>query len=625
MPGMAATFTTSTLVRARILAWALALCAAALLTAPAAVADIDAPGPPASLNSPRATMFSFLEAMHRVHTAPAYAFERRQAMEDAVGCLDLNAVTRAAGADTAVQLLGVLNRIGEVRMWSLPDRAEVLERGLETYVYFPNPEDPAHRALIEAAPDGRIVFSVDERGAWRFSADTVAGVSALYRAVEHLPVVFGVDERALSVSLRIRSLMPPSLREGEVIGVEYWQWIGLLLVILIAATVDTAVRFFLAAFATRWIARKGEKPEADTLKRTVRPFGLFAAALLLPPGLWVLGMPDVALFVLTPAIHFFLMLAGVWAGFRVTDLVSEVFAKRAARTRTKFDDLLVPMIRRAVKIFILVFGLIYIAQSMDIEILPLLTGLGIGGLAFAFAAKDTIENFFGSVAVLVDRPFEVGDWVRIGEVEGIVSDLGFRSTRIRTFYNSLVTMPNATLVRATVDNYGRRRYRRTWQTLGIAYNTAPERIESFCEGIRELIRLHPYTRKDFYAVNFTAFKDDSLEILVCVFHECPDWQTELRERQRLFVDIVRLANRLGVEFAFPTQTLYLRRDDGELPPAAPTPGPDADTRAIRDGRREAQRITRDASWRGARPPPEQIPVDPLGEPEDPIEDKTSGG
>ena len=159
--------------------------------------------------------------------------------------------------------------------------------------------------------------------------------------------------------------------------------------------------------------------------------------------------------------------------------------------------------------------------------------------------------------MLVDRPFQIGDWVKIGNAEGTVEEIGFRSTRIRTFYNSRITVPNSNLVNASVDNLGARQYRRISCKIGVQYDTSPEKIDAFCEGIREIVRRHPYTRKDYYNVYFNEFADSSLNILLYVFHECPDWTTELRERHRLFVDIVRLAHRLGVEFAFPTQTLHV--------------------------------------------------------------------
>ena len=278
---------------------------------------------------------------------------------------------------------------------------------------------------------------------------------------------------------------------------------------------------------------------------------------------------------------------------------------RTQRTDTKFDDVLVPLVRKGLKLAVLAVGLVYAAKAMNVDLLPLLTGLGIGSLAFAFAAKDTIENFFGSIAVILDRPFEVGDWVAIGDVEGTVEELGFRSTRVRTFYNSQLTVPNATLVRATVDNYGRRQYRR-WKThLGVQYDTTPEQLVAFTEGIRELVRTHPFTRKDYYQVWMHGWSASSMDVLLYVFFEVPDWNTELRERERLFLDIVRLADRLGVAFAFPTQTVHLHQADGAAPAerAAP-PTSMTDRRSMVAGIRAAQELIAGQPWRDQKPGPQ---------------------
>jgi MscS family membrane protein len=262
------------------------------------------------------------------------------------------------------------------------------------------------------------------------------------------------------------------------------------------------------------------------------------------------------------------------------------------------------MVKRTAKIFIAAIGLVYLASAFSIEILPLLTGLGIGGLAVAFAAKDTIENFFGSVAVILDRPFEIGDWIYVNEVEGTVEDLGFRSTRIRTFYNSLVTVPNATLVRAKVDNYGRRKYRRFKTMINVTYDTHPDKIEAFCSGIREIIKLHPYTRKDYYHVWLNNFGPHSLDILVYMFFECPDWSIELREKHRFMLDVVRLADRMGVEFAFPTQTLHVSQLDSTIEhKPGNIPDADAERRAVLEGRKLARELTQDQPWKTELPGP----------------------
>jgi len=289
--------------------------------------------------------------------------------------------------------------------------------------------------------------------------------------------------------------------------------------------------------------------------------------------------------------------------------------EHAEKTESKIDDLIIPFVARIAKIFVVAFGLVFIASQLDVNITSLLAGLGLGGLAFALAAKDTVENIFGSLTVLIDQPFSVGDWIVIeGTVDGSVETVGLRSTRVRTFYNSLVTVPNATLIRSAVDNYGKRTYRRWKTTLSVTYDTPPEKIEAFCEGIRELIRLHPYTRKDYYHVYANDYGASSLDILLYTFFETPDWGTELRERHRLFLDILRIAERLEIEFAFPTQTIHIPK---EMPDHANNPSNQEE--AYSTGKSLAHKIMhQNFGNRVDKPDPVSFPI-PMGLSTDEVE------
>jgi MscS family membrane protein len=426
----------------------------------------------------------------------------------------------------------------------------------------------------------------------------------------------------------LRDRVPTAL-QGRVFILENWQWLALVVLVFVGVVVDRLVRLGLGSWVRRLLASSAHLREKGTAASFEKPVGILAMALFWLLALPLLDLPLSALSALRVAAQLVLSAALVWGVYRLVDLLSAHFAALAARTESRFDDLLIPLVSRAIKIVVLAFVVLFIAQNLDVDITSLLAGLGIGGIAFALAAKDTVENLFGSVTVLVDRPFNIGDWVLIGDQEGTVEEIGFRSTRLRTFYNSRITIPNSMLVHSCVDNLGARRYRRIKCMIGVQYDTPAEKIEAFCEGIRELIRRHPYTRKDYYLVYFNAFADSSFDILLYAFHETPDWPTELRERHRLFVDIVRLARRLGVEFAFPTRTLHVASAPpglagGAGPPAAgpgePEPASDGD--AVRLGRAEAEAIVRGHWPGGAQAPvrfddPERIRPGTGEEPEEP--------
>ena len=386
----------------------------------------------------------------------------------------------------------------------------------------------------------------------------------------------------------------PDWMRNKVFLLAHWQWIGLLALILLGFVASAIGSLVFFQIGRRMARLRGVELKAG--RKVGRPFGLVAMAAFWWAGLGFLLIPEPAYGIFILAIRFMLMVGVVLSVCRIVDWVSEVLAGLAETTESKFDDLLVPMVRKAMKVFVVALGIVWIADNMDMDVGALLAGLGIGGVALALAAKDTVSNFFGALTVLTDRPFEVGDWIIMGSIEGTVVDVGFRSTRVRTFYDSLITFPNSMLITQSVDNLGRRQYRRFKTTLGVTYDTPPDRLEAFVEGIRELIRKHPYTRRDYYHVYFNGYGATSLDVLLYCFFTAPDWATELRERQRLLLDILRLSKQLGIEFAFPTRTLHM------IEAQQPT---HADPQPVRgawaEGRDAAQKIIEE--FTGSRKPP----------------------
>jgi len=548
------------------------------------------------LKSPRATMFTFLGAIND-YTKAQDTSAKKLAIEKALACLDIESnLPTEIKRNIAFDLYTVIGRIGEVQPFQLPESLED-----SSFVFYPQKDWklPYHQIFAAKHPGYSIALSRDGNGNWRFSRETINQITDFAIASEDDQTIAGVvlDKTLMG---KIRSAVPGSLKGQTSLGLEHWQWIGILIVIFVGLIFDLLTRTILRTLWHRFEIKRGREVEKGAIKRAVRPFGLLATAIIWYIALDLGLLPVSATIVLIVAVRVVFMVSLVWAAFKVTDLIGDWLTVQASKTETKFDDLLVPMIKRTAKLFIGAIGLIYIASAFSIEIMPLLTGLGIGGLAVAFAAKDTIENFFGSVAVILDRPFEIGDWIYVNDVEGTVEDLGFRSTRIRTFYNSLVTVPNSTLVRAKVDNYGRRQYRRYTTKLNVTYDTHPDKIESFCSGIREIVKLHPYTRKDYYHVWLNGFGPHSLDILVYIFFECPDWSIELREKHRFMLDVVRLADRLGVEFAFPTQKIHLSKDDTPAE-RLETPEANSERRWVLEGRKAAREITAEQPWKSELP------------------------
>jgi len=408
-----------------------------------------------------------------------------------------------------------------------------------------------------------------------------------------------VSNEEIPLHFRFRAKLPEFLKGGFIL--EYWQWLGLFLFIVIGSIADWLLAWLLARNVARWKLKYAAFHELDN--DVLKPLGLMAMALIWWVGLSVLGLPDTALLILSVAVKLLVSLSGVWSAFRLVDILDAILIKKAQGTENKFDDLLIPMVSKTLKVFVVIIGIIFAADNLNIDVTSLLAGLGLGGLAFALAAKDLLGNFFGSLTVLTDKPFQIGDWIVIGDVEGSVEQVGFRSTRIRTFYNSLVTLPNALLTTTQIDNMGARRYRRMKTMLNLTYDTSPEKIDAFCEGIRALIRLHPYMRKDYYQIYLNQFGAASLDILVYVFWATPDWNMELRERHRFLLDILRLAKQLDVEFAYPTQTLYLKQDEKMSPPSSKFNQTMTEQDAFELGQKQAEQIFDVTLGKGVIPGP----------------------
>lgn len=343
------------------------------------------------------------------------------------------------------------------------------------------------------------------------------------------------------------------------------QWIGLLATALSAFIIEKIARVVVGNRLVSLLQKINIKVGEKGRRNFVMPVGIFSFAIAWMGGIQLLALPEKVYKLLSKGGEVAFILGLVMTAYGLVDLLALYLEKKAAQTENKLDDVVVPLIRKTLKFFVVAIGIVSVGDALTIDMKGLITGLGIGGLAFAFAAKDTISNLFGSLTVILDQPFVIGDWVIIdGKIEGAVVEVGMRSTRIKTFYDSIISIPNGMLTNVQIDNMGKRNFRRYSTKIGIQYDTPPEKIEAFCEGIRQIIIAHKWTRKDYFHVYFNGLGNSSLDILLYVFWEVPDWNSELNERHRLLLDILRLGNDMGVDFAFPTQTLHLQNQQAAV-------------------------------------------------------------
>lgn len=249
-----------------------------------------------------------------------------------------------------------------------------------------------------------------------------------------------------------------------------------------------------------------------------------------------------------------------WLLFRLVDGLAAYFRTIAERTENPLDDALIPLMRKAIKVFLGVIAFVVAIQNMGYSITGLLAGLGVGGLALALAAKDTVANFFGSIMILLDRPFRVGDWIRGTDFEGTVEEIGFRSTRIRTFPKTLVTIPNSELANMTIDNQQAMPLRRILMDVGVTYDTTAEQMRAARDGILEIIAAIPEIAQEGVLVRFAEFGGSSLNLRIRCFTHATGYDKHMEVREQLLLRIMEMLAAMDLEIAFPSQTIYFGRD-----------------------------------------------------------------
>jgi MscS family membrane protein len=261
----------------------------------------------------------------------------------------------------------------------------------------------------------------------------------------------------------------------------------------------------------------------------------------------------------------------VWYLLKVTDQVTEHLSYKASQTEGTLDDMMIPIVRGVSKFIIVAIGVLLVVQNMGYSISSLIAGLGLGGAAIALAAKDTIANLFGSLVVFLDHPFDLGDWVSFNGVEGTVEEIRVRTTLIRAFDGSVVMVPNASLTNDNINNLERRKLRRMDANFGVYYSTKADQVEQIVADLKQYVADHQDIFGPKCFIGFSGFGDSSLDIFVLVY----TYKTGLADfcvvRQDFLLEIMRIVERNGTGFAFPTRTLEIAPNSAPLPIHSPLP------------------------------------------------------
>lgn len=273
-------------------------------------------------------------------------------------------------------------------------------------------------------------------------------------------------------------------------------------------------------------------------------------------------------FEITSTIHTIYILAisfiALYFAFSIVDIIAFYIEQRVKKTESTLDNQIIPLIIKSLRILVITIGILSILHNFGYNIISLLTGLGLGGLAFALAAQTTLSNVFGSVTIFSDKPFRLGDWIKIGDVEGTVEEIAFRTTRIRRFDQALVTVPNSQFVNSSIINYSAMQKRRIEFYVRISYKTPLFNIKEAIKGIRSMIENDERFDQSFHMVMLTELGEYSLNIYVYCFTKTIDWREHLAIKEELILNIIQLLEELNIEVAFPSRTIYIDNQNFEL-------------------------------------------------------------
>jgi len=390
-----------------------------------------------------------------------------------------------------------------------------------------------------------------QAGKWLYSKETV----------KMIPIIFAEYEDLDAFSLQ--DIIGADWT-GEYFGLQAWQWFWLLILLILVSILYFIFYLVLGSVFIRIFNYFSPKNAiAEYMEPVSKPLSIVAVIFIFTKLLPLIGMPVGynATIIYVAGVLYPLLLT--FMAFKLTHLVGDIYAAIASKTATKIDDNLVPLIRRLLKGVVVIVGIFYIIDAFGLDYTPLLAGVSVGGLAIALAAQDTVKNLLGSITIYIDQPFDIGDWIIFESAEGTVEEVGIRSTRIRTFYNSLVSVPNGKIADGKIDNMGKRNYRRYKTTIAITYDTPPDLIEAYVEGLRKLLLDMDSSLKTNYEIHLNEFGANSLDILVYIFFQVDNWTQELESRQEFILESIRLAEELGVRFAFPTSTLFIEDFPGK--------------------------------------------------------------
>jgi len=336
-----------------------------------------------------------------------------------------------------------------------------------------------------------------------------------------------------------------------------WQYCASLVWVVMAFVVAALVDFVMTHQLRRLTVRTQTDLDDKLVEILHRPVKLAIFMMMLNAGIHMFTWPEWTERALSMVFTIIMAGAVIYLAIRLVDLLLVLIERRLFPGDAQMAKLMMPVLSKSLKVFVVIIGALTVAQHMGVPITSVVAGLGIGGIAVALAAQSTLANLFGTITLLADRPFRVGDRVNVDKYDGTVETIGLRSTRIRTLDGHLVTIPNKIVADSGITNISLRPNIRQIFTINLTYGTTPDKMREALEIVRGILRSHPLTHDCI--VNWKDYGPHSLDIFVVYWAKTTDFKQFLGALEEINLDIKQRFDAAGLDFAFPTQTIHLEQ------------------------------------------------------------------
>jgi small-conductance mechanosensitive channel len=498
-------------------------------------------------HNPRHTMRSFMHGMRNWD---------RGGDEEALDTLDLSYLPLhlrpIEGPIVADYLRQVIDRIGYVIWQEIPNDPDMTV----PYIHYSHPHGDI-MIVRQAGAEG-------EQARWMFAASTLQQVPSLFSAVQNIPISKGLGTpepvtQFFQLREAIRGISPALLNRSVLF--ENWQWGALVVAVIVSLLAGWLAALALTAVLAIGRNSENEMARTDTGNKLRWPLRISVAALALMLLLANLGLLHSGLGYSARIVGLIAVIAVTILVFQLIGTVGGYFFRRAEKTPSYIDEIVVSLTAGLLKLLTVVLGIFAAADIVGLPYEGVITGLGIGGIALAFAARDTVSNMLGGAILMADRPFKRGDMIATEGELALIENVGLRSTRLRTLDDSLLIIPNAQLSDKAITNWGKRRKRRVILQIGLTYDTPRSKLDKFVERLKAVYSELPRADTSNFTVGLMQFGPSSIDIELRGYFHVYGYEAQVAAQHELLGNIIDLAEKLGVSFAFPTRTVHLVHEE----------------------------------------------------------------